>query len=366
MMREAVFCRPKSADLAALPAPLRPILRRVNGAAINALNLLVGSRSMCLHSADGAVAFSCGNAQERCADSGSLIVGFACNEVSGCVVFSPAAAENLVAANGTVVDWNAVPEYLALALLQESADQLSEKLLPGTGAVFRLTGWCSRDDLAAVPYRLDLCIERKEAPLGPFFGQLCTDLGGLQTLAGILAARPVQPLDSAWGSLRIPAVLELGWVDMAWREIAQLRCQDIVLPDGWWRPPGESKACLRLSPRCGISAQCKEDSIETITGVIEMKQDSLASADAFQQTGTALDVQDLADVPVRITFDLGECTLPLHELSSLAAGYQFDLALPPQRTVNLRVNGARIGEGELIDIDGRIGVAITRLLQLRQ
>lgn len=97
-----------------------------------------------------------------------------------------------------------------------------------------------------------------------------------------------------------------------------------------------------------------------------MKQDSLASADAFQQTGTALDVQDLADVPVRITFDLGECTLPLHELSSLAAGYQFDLALPPQRTVNLRVNGARIGEGELIDIDGRIGVAITRLLQLRQ
>ena len=366
MRREAVFCRPHAAGLPVLPAPLRPTLRRVNGAAINALNLLAGDKRMRFHSADGAVMISCGSAQEREGDSGSLIVGFACNEVSGCFVFSPAAAEHLVAANGAVVDWNAVPECLALALLQESADLLSEKLLPGTGAVVRLTGWCSREDLAAVPYRIELRIERKDAPLGPFFGQLCTDLGGLQTLAGILAARPVRPLDSAWGSLRIPAVLELGWVDMTWRTIAQLRCQDIVLPDGWWCPPGESKACLRLSSRCGIGAQCQEGSIKTITGVIEMKQDSMASADAFQQTGTVLDVQELADVPVRITFDLGECTLPLCELSSLAAGYQFDLALPPQRTVNLRVNGARIGEGELIDIDGRIGVAITRLLQLRQ
>jgi type III secretion protein Q len=64
---------------------------------------------------------------------------------------------------------------------------------------------------------------------------------------------------------------------------------------------------------------------------------------------------------MRISFDLGERHLTLRELAGVAPGYIFDLGLAPERAVNLRVNGVRIGEGELVEIDGRIGVAITRI-----
>lgn len=73
----------------------------------------------------------------------------------------------------------------------------------------------------------------------------------------------------------------------------------------------------------------------------------------------------LGDLPVRLTFDLGERHLALHELASLGAGHVFDLGLSPRHGVSLRVNGLLVGEGEIVEIDGRLGVAVTRILPPR-
>jgi type III secretion protein Q len=83
--------------------------------------------------------------------------------------------------------------------------------------------------------------------------------------------------------------------------------------------------------------------------------------DAFdeerQQSAEPLD-----DLPVRVSFDLGERSIPLHELQSLAPGYTFDLGRDLRRSVQVRANGMLIGEGELVDIDGRLGVVVNTLL----
>ena len=51
------------------------------------------------------------------------------------------------------------------------------------------------------------------------------------------------------------------------------------------------------------------------------------------------------------------------ELRSLAAGYSFDLGKDLRAPVDILANGRKIGSGELIQIDERIGVRVNRLFE---
>ena len=71
---------------------------------------------------------------------------------------------------------------------------------------------------------------------------------------------------------------------------------------------------------------------------------------------------DLDAIPVRLTFDLGERQLTLGDVRRLQPGETFDLERPiAQGAVSIRANGALIGVGELVEIEGRVGVTILTL-----
>ncbi|HZH56873.1 MAG TPA: type III secretion system cytoplasmic ring protein SctQ [Burkholderiaceae bacterium] len=71
---------------------------------------------------------------------------------------------------------------------------------------------------------------------------------------------------------------------------------------------------------------------------------------------------DLDAVPVRLSFDLGDRTVSLAELRCLQPGAVFDLQRPlSDGPVMIRANGALVGTGELVDLDGRIGVRVGTL-----
>lgn len=59
-----------------------------------------------------------------------------------------------------------------------------------------------------------------------------------------------------------------------------------------------------------------------------------------------------------MSFDLGERMMTLSELRTLAPGYVIELGRDIRRAVTIRVNGRKIGEGELVDIDGYIGLSL--------
>ena len=67
------------------------------------------------------------------------------------------------------------------------------------------------------------------------------------------------------------------------------------------------------------------------------------------------------DLPVRLYFDLGERQMTLSELMTVGPGHVFDLGRELRRAVIIRANGKVIGEGELVDVDGQIGVAVLSL-----
>lgn len=84
------------------------------------------------------------------------------------------------------------------------------------------------------------------------------------------------------------------------------------------------------------------------------------------QASDDLDAPDAPDpldaIPVRLGFDLGARGMPLGEVRRLRPGQTLvldcEVATAP---VSLRANGRCIGHGELVDIDGRLGVRIVSL-----
>lgn len=67
------------------------------------------------------------------------------------------------------------------------------------------------------------------------------------------------------------------------------------------------------------------------------------------------------DLPLHVVFDLGEVELSLAEIKALVPGQVIDLAREPGHAVRVSVNGRRIGAGEIVEIEGRLGVRITEL-----
>ena len=81
-----------------------------------------------------------------------------------------------------------------------------------------------------------------------------------------------------------------------------------------------------------------------------------ASPDTSPAETAALD-----SVPVRLSFDLGEVSLTLAQLRALQPGQTLDLGHPLAGAVRIRANGALVGEGDLVEIDGQIGVSVRHL-----
>ena len=69
----------------------------------------------------------------------------------------------------------------------------------------------------------------------------------------------------------------------------------------------------------------------------------------------------LQALPVRLSFDLGELSLTLAQLQALQPGQVLQLGHPLSAGVHIRANGVLLGEGDLVEIDGQLGVSVRSL-----
>lgn len=73
---------------------------------------------------------------------------------------------------------------------------------------------------------------------------------------------------------------------------------------------------------------------------------------------------DLApDVPANLVAVIGKTSTNVGELMNMRIGHVIDLGRPPGETVDLVVNGRLIARGELVDIDGQLGVRILKMVK---
>ena len=79
------------------------------------------------------------------------------------------------------------------------------------------------------------------------------------------------------------------------------------------------------------------------------------------ETGKTFEGVDLDDLPVLLTFEVGQQQLTLTELQGMNVGFIFELDSPIQHPVSVRANGKLIGHCELVQIENRLGARITHL-----
>jgi len=174
-------------------------------------------------------------------------------------------------------------------------------------------------------------------------------------LAGLVSSAAPSDNGIAVDTVPVRVAARLGWTDLPAAELRELQARDtifldqyLVTPEGelWLAPGGEG---VRGRPR-----QTSYPLTHGWTSLMTETPQSPADAEAGAQTPFDIDA-----IPVRLTFELGERHLTLGELRQLQPGQSFDLERPlADGPVIVRANGALLGTGELVEIDGRIGVTL--------
>lgn len=72
---------------------------------------------------------------------------------------------------------------------------------------------------------------------------------------------------------------------------------------------------------------------------------------------------DPAALDVRLDFDLGHLSLTVDEIAALRAGTCLELDMPPAGRVNVKSGGRLVAHGELVQIEDRLGVRLTGLVE---
>lgn len=66
----------------------------------------------------------------------------------------------------------------------------------------------------------------------------------------------------------------------------------------------------------------------------------------------------VADIPVRLSVEVGSTTLTLNELLDLAEGSVVELNRQSHELLDINANGTLIARGEVVTVNGRFGIRI--------
>ena len=74
----------------------------------------------------------------------------------------------------------------------------------------------------------------------------------------------------------------------------------------------------------------------------------------------------LLDVPVKVTVELGACQMPMRDVLQLNSGSVVQLDKIAEAPVDVYVNQKRIAHGEVVVIEDRLGIKITKVFGTQQ
>lgn len=272
------------------------------------------------------------------------------------VVVPQAGAQAWIQARFPDLDLPALPEPFVLAAFEDACESLVS-LLPGSPPeCVRVEKWVPVSEVEVpLPHAFLIELRADEVTLR---AQLATSAQGLLHMAGM--ARRLPPgcnnLDVSPLPVKLAAVIGMTWLSL--EDMVRLRPRDTILFDvrvleqdgALWLGQGD------LGFR--VARQGPE-----LTVTEEFMEQKWIAPPSEESEGAGAELSALDHLPLRVVFDLGELSMTLEQLKSLQVGQPLALSRPLASAVNLRVNGALIGTGELVEIEGELGVTITSLFQ---
>jgi type III secretion protein Q len=184
----------------------------------------------------------------------------------------------------------------------------------------------------------------------------------------VLAALPQiwrNPEQESW---QFAATLLAGGMRVTLGLLNELAIGDILLPPEYSASKGQLFLAINDDCAFRLSVSGHEATVVDRTGLFFDGRSSSVSPDDNNPPATAAVQEgqgklfDSAALEVTIHFELEKKLLPLSELESLAPGKTFALGADPLSAVTLTLNGQALARGRLVDLDGTLGVQITRLI----
>jgi len=162
--------------------------------------------------------------------------------------------------------------------------------------------------------------------------------------------------------LSLPIVATLSSATAA--DIASLRRGDAFLPGRWplSRTAADTtgwRGRVVLAPPdadTGISAELVEGHRLVLRGGIEPLE--AGEAEMGDSEGSEALITAVGDIPVLVRVEIGEARMAARDWASLGAGDVIALGRRIGERVVLRVGGVTVARGELVEIDGEVGVRI--------
>lgn len=84
------------------------------------------------------------------------------------------------------------------------------------------------------------------------------------------------------------------------------------------------------------------------------------AAEAALPSDDIADATDLDAIPITLDFELGQAQMPLGEMRSLGAGTILTLTGGSPASIAIRSAGRLLGRGEVVDVNGQLGIRITQ------
>jgi flagellar motor switch/type III secretory pathway protein FliN len=168
-------------------------------------------------------------------------------------------------------------------------------------------------------------------------------------IEGLVARWPSYLYLHEWQSQLTSLFLEAGTMALTVSELHQLEAADVIMLESAENLINHELS-IRLASGVRFGARVEDNVLTVISGVKKM-------SDEYRDDNVA----NMSDLPVKLTFDLGELTLPFNQIENLTSGYVLNLEQPFTEVVKIRSQNRVIGTGELVDIKGKVGVRIITL-----
>lgn len=245
-----------------------------------------------------------------------------------------------------------IPETLAAVLLEDVCDAMSaslERLGQGAVRIERIV----RGPAEGRPLEHGLFVR---AACGDVvvFGRLGAGPLGLAMLARLAGELPPSANGMASDDLQLAWCVEVGCTWLALHDLERLAVGDFVLIEHSFFHNGEQLWLAAGDLGLRVARETLHLFVQSPLGPGGWTM----NADP-DEVPAAPNAESLDQLPLRIVFDLGEVSMPLGEVRRLQVGQSIELGHPLARAVRVRINGMQVASGELVEIDGHLGVTLT-------
>ena len=195
-----------------------------------------------------------------------------------------------------------------------------------------------------------------------------------------LASRPadssfaVGHAASAMGAARCSVCLDFGEASLDAATVLSLRPGDVLVPDRCFGTLSQGEPSLfagqvraRVLGARRTTWWCTLDADTTTVERIERSEEAPVVAarrvEVNEQTdvGMAEVLEAVGDAPITLSVELARVSMTLEDLARIRPGEVLVTGVPLGEPVRLRANGAIVATGELVEVEGEVGVKLLTL-----